>query len=763
MLHANLPKQVDPGDNPAVLSRWLICFLVCCVLIGLNGCTPKTSDQEASDAASQASDAASQASDAASQASDAASQASDAASQASDAASQANDATSEAESPTQQVNRLVDETSPYLRMHAHNPVDWYPWGEEALKKAKDENKLIFLSVGYSSCHWCHVMERESFMDKEIAKILNDNFVCIKVDREERPDVDTIYMMAVQLLTRRGGWPMSVFLTPDAEPFFGGTYFPARSGDRPGAIGFLSILERIQELWKTKPQDVSRSAADLTRAIQQELQGQPILVPFKLSAELLDRQNEGITTQFDPEFGGFGFDPNDAQRPKFPEPSNLVFLLDRWQNSDDESAKKMALSTLDHMARGGIWDHLGGGFHRYSVDRSWQIPHFEKMLYDNGQLLSVYSNAYKLTGDENLKWIVDDTVAYMLRDARDPGGAFYAAMDADSENVEGKYYRWEIDEVKELLGEDFEFFASVYGLDGAPNFEEHFYVLQLPQSFAEIASEKNLSPQELRDKLRPMQQKLLAVRAKRVPPLTDSKILCSWNGLAIRGLADAGRNCDNPAYVDAAVQAAEFILANLRDENGNLLRTYSSGKAKLNAYLDDYAFLIDGLIALHQATGDVRWLNQADALMQLQIDGFWDDSAGGFFFTANDHEKLIARSKQVTDGARPAGNSISAANLIYLGVHLDKADYLEKARETARNTALVMERVPTIAPRMAVVIDSIIDSMILVGDENAEGAPEADVPLPSADPPAEENVAPADASSDDRPADPLSLDDPAENQ
>ena len=621
---------------------------------------------------------------------------------------------------TQNTNRLVDETSPYLRMHAHNPVDWYPWGEEALQKAKDENKVIFLSVGYSSCHWCHVMERESFMDPEIAKFLNDNFVCIKVDREERPDVDSIYMTAVQLLTQRGGWPMSVFMTPDAKPFFGGTYFPPRDGDRPGAVGFLSVLDRVHEIWQTKQDDVKSSAEQITKAIQLEMQGQPAITPITLSADSSGQLIEALTEQYDAQYGGFGYDPTDPARPKFPEPSNLIFLVEQSGADGNSNAQAMLDQTLQRMAMGGIWDHLGGGFHRYSVDRFWEIPHFEKMLYDNGQLLSAYSQAYDLTQNEEYKWVVDETVDHLIRDMRDPGGAFYAAMDADTDNIEGKYYRWTREELQELLGDDFEFFASVYDADGEPNFEEEFYVLQFPRPMKELAAEHELSVTELRERLKPLREKLLKARGERTRPLTDSKLLTSWNGLAIRGLADAGRLCQNPAYTEAGEQAANFLLENLRGENGQLLRTYSQGQATLNAYLDDYAFLIDGLIGLYQATGNEDWLVKANELMEIQIDLFWDETHGSFFYTAKDHEKLIVRSKQMIDSARPSGNSVSAANLLFLGEQLDKPDYLAKARQTAENTARLMSRIPAIAPRMSIVIEELAANSPSQGQDSTDG-------------------------------------------
>ncbi len=372
-----------------------------------------------------------------------------------------------ADEPSRPLNRLARESSPYLRLHMHNPVDWYPWGPEAFEKARREQKVIFLSVGYSSCYWCHVMERESFLDDEIAAFLNEHFVCIKVDREERPDVDSIYMLAVQLVTQRGGWPMSVFLTPDAKPFFGGTYFPARDGDRRGQPGFLTVVRRVHQIWSEQRESVEDSAERLTQAVQTELRGPEVPADTPLDAGLADEVKTQLAAVFDDQFGGFGFSSDDPFRPKFPEASNLMFLLGRVARTDDPDCRRMLVTTLDRMAMGGIYDHVGGGFHRYSTDRYWRIPHFEKMLYDNGQLLSVYSQAFALTGRPEYRRVVDATAAFLSREMRDPGGAFYAALDAESEQVEGKYYRWTSAEIATALGEDFPWFAELYGLQARP--------------------------------------------------------------------------------------------------------------------------------------------------------------------------------------------------------------------------------------------------------------------------------------------------------
>ena len=606
-------------------------------------------------------------------------------------------------------NRLANETSPYLRLHAHNPVDWFPWGPEALEKAKKENKVIFLSVGYSSCYWCHVMERESFMDKEIAKFLNDNFVCVKVDREERPDVDSIYMMAVQLQTGRGGWPMSVFLTPDAKPFFGGTYFPARDGDRGAGTGFLSLIENIRKGWNGSEKDLRALADRLTVAVRENVDmGAPVDENLTLEPKILDQVQTGLAVAFDPQYGGFGFDPGAPDRPKFPEPSNLLFLLEKARKGDTD-ALEMVETSLEKMHGGGIWDHVGGGFHRYSVDRFWRIPHFEKMLYDNGQLVVCYVQAYELTKKDSYRRVVERTLDWVLREMRDPQGGFYSALDAESEKVEGKYYRWELEELKHTLGDKYDLLAPIYGLDKTPNFEDEFYVPQLQQPLAEIAKSKSLSETALWKQISPALQSLLDARAKRERPLTDRKVLAGWNGLMIAGMADAGRVLGRQDYIDAAAAAANFVVTKMRTDKGRLYRTYTEGESKLNAYLDDYAFVCDALISLHRATGDKHWLEQADQLMALQIEFFEDDKRGGFYFTSNDHESLIARGKQPTDGARPAGNSVSVQNLIYLAEQLDKPEYRELAAKALKATMPLIQKSPRVSPRMALALSQYLNS------------------------------------------------------
>lgn len=612
-------------------------------------------------------------------------------------------------------NRLSKETSPYLLMHAHNPVDWYPWGAEALEKAKKEGKLIFLSVGYSSCHWCHVMERESFHDEDIARAMNKHFVCIKVDREERPDIDAIYMMALQVFHQMsgsnagGGWPLSMFLTPDGKPFFGGTYFPARDGDRPGVTGFLSILSRVEEFWTKQPDAIRQNAAAITHATKTALEGQQSDAVEKLDEKLLADTLAALEEQYDPTYGGFGYRESNPGQPKFPEPSNLLFLVEHVKRTKNERAREMLLATLDRMSMGGIWDHLGGGFHRYSVDRFWKIPHFEKMLYDNAQLATIYTEAHLLTGHTGYRRVVDRLLEFVIREMTTEDGGFYAAIDADSEGEEGRFYRWKKQQIESLLTKnEYALFASVYGLDAEPNFEEHYYAPQLTKLLSEHAAEINMSENELEAQLATIRKKLFDTRSQRIRPLIDSKILTSWNGLMIRGFADAGRGLKNERYVHAASRAATFVLDNLQTDDGRLMRTYSGGKAKLNAYLTDYASLIDGLIALYQATDDKTWLQKADQLMVQQMELFWDEKDGGFFFTSDDHETLLARAKSPSDGARPSGNSVSACNLIFLSKHLDKPDYRVKAKKSVQSIGTLLRRAPSAAPRMMIAVSRLLE-------------------------------------------------------
>lgn len=612
------------------------------------------------------------------------------------------------------TNRLAQESSPYLLQHAHNPVDWYPWGDEAFAKAKRENKMIFLSVGYAACHWCHVMERESFTDDEIAKLLNERFVCIKVDREERPDVDQIYMTAVQLISGNGGWPMSAFLLPDARPFWAGTYFPARDGDRGNATGFLTVMNQIQVAWETKREIVEKQANEVTKRIQGSQKpvdnGQPIV----LDISLVESVARTILAEYDPIFGGFGYSDSNAQTPKFPEPSNLYFMLDRMQResvepAQRESSLRMLTKTLDAFTSGAMWDHLGGGFHRYSVDRKWQIPHFEKMLYDNGQLASVFAIAYEQTEREEYRHVAKRICDFVIRELQAPGGAFFSALDADSEGEEGKFYRWTKEELEELKSEEqFELASKVYRYDQEPNFESEYYAPDPRKSLTEAAAANELSFSELMDQLSEINQKMFEIRSERERPITDVKILSAWNGLMIAGLADVGRILDEPAYVESASKAADFVLENLRDEDGRLLRSYAKDEAKLNAYIDDYAFFVSGLIGLHKATDDEKWLDLAKEITDAQINWFWDEERGGFYFTSEDHPILIVRIKDPVDSAIPSGITLSLENMMYLDDQLESDEYQQRVLDTFKSLVPLLKRAPNAAPRATAALAQYLD-------------------------------------------------------
>ncbi|MCC9606314.1 thioredoxin domain-containing protein [Blastopirellula sp. JC732] len=612
-----------------------------------------------------------------------------------------------AEEPKRPANHLAGETSPYLLAHAHNPVEWHPWGEAALELAKKENKPIFLSIGYSSCHWCHVMERESFSDEEIAKFLNAHFVCIKVDREERPDIDHVYMTAVQIMTRGGGWPLSVFLTPDGKPFYGGTYWPARDNDRNVPVGFLTVIRRVAQLWEEREADLRTSGDGLTNLVKQSLRPRVTLQPMAIDEKLLTTTDAAIAETFDPEHGGFNFSADDPNQPKFPEPATLQYLLARARSGSDE-AKKMLTVTLDGIAAGGIRDHIGGGLHRYSVDRFWRIPHFEKMLYDNAQLASLYAEAYQLTGNPQYRRVAEETCDFVLSEMTGPEGQFYSAIDADSEGIEGKYYRWSQKELQDLLdAEELKLAKQVYGLGGTPNFEEAYFVPELQASIAKLPENLKLQPAELDTRLQALREKLLAKRSERVRPAVDTKALTEWNGLMIAGLADAGRILKRQDYVDAAARNADFLLANVKSPEGQLLRSYKDGQAKIRAYVNDYAMLIDGLIALHEATGEQKWLDAASRLMKEQTERFGDARLGGFYFTADDAEEVIARGKIPTDDAIPSGNSVSAGNLLYLADKLDDATLREQAIGAIRSGQTLLELAPAAAPRLLVAAEQVI--------------------------------------------------------
>jgi uncharacterized protein YyaL (SSP411 family) len=619
------------------------------------------------------------------------------------------------------TNRLARESSPYLRQHRHNPVDWHPWGPEALDLARRLDRPIFLSVGYSACHWCHVMEHESFENEEIAKILNDHFVSIKVDREERPDLDQIYMTSVQLLTGQGGWPMSVFLTPDLRPFTGGTYFPP--DDRFGRPGFRRVLLTVAEWWKDRRADIDRAAGQLTDAIREAGQLRP--AAGGLDDSLLRRAADTLGQAFDAQDGGFG------SAPKFPHPMDLRVLLRAWRRFGDNIALNMVRHTLDCMARGGIYDHLGGGFARYSTDARWLVPHFEKMLYDNALLVPCYLETFQVTGDPNYRQIVEETLAWVAREMTSPEGAFYSTLDADSEGVEGKFYVWTEEEIEQVLGKaDAAVFNAVYGVEPDGNWHdphghapERANILHRRKTFAQAAKLHGTSEDDLLALLACCREKLFAVRGKRVRPGLDDKALTSWNALMIGALAHAAQVLDNPAHAAAAARAADFILTRMRTPDGRLLRTFSTdSEPKLNAYLEDYAFLADALVTLYEATFEARWITAALDVARVMLDQFWDDAGGGFFYTGREHEALIARTKDAHDNAIPSGNAMAATALLRLAELTGRADLRDRAARTLQLYQGLMASHPMAAGQMLLALDFHLgptSEIAIVGDPGAE--------------------------------------------
>ena len=619
----------------------------------------------------------------------------------------------EGENKPRSQNRLAEETSPYLLLHAHNPVDWYPWGPEAFAKAKKENKPIFLSIGYSSCYWCHVMERKVFSDPKIAKYMNEHFVNIKVDREERPDIDDIYMTALGVYfqaigaPQSGGWPLSMFLTPDAKPFVGGTYFPPV--EQGGRISFPGLAEKVSGLWEGKPEQVAANADFLTEHLQNALKVRPSLKPVKLDRGLLESVLKAVAENYDEEYGGFGFNPDNDRLPKFPTPTKLALLQYEATAHDDKVAAKMVLHTLDQMAAGGIRDHLGGGFHRYSTDRYWRVPHFEKMLYDNAQLADIYVEAFRQTGTPRYQEIAEEIYSFLLRDMTSREGGFYSAIDAETEAVEGKSYLWTPEQIAQVLSaQDAEVFARAYGVSGDEDLHGG-HVLQLVDALPDLAAELNISVDDLKERLAGARAQLLAARKQREAPLKDDKMMTDWNGLTIRALANGGAVLGRPRYIKAAERAAMFLLSEMRDKQGRLLHVYRSGKAKVPAYVDDYAYLVEGMIALYQATADKKWLNAARRLTDLQIELFWDKERGGCFFTSHDHEKLIARGKQGFDSARPSGNSVTVRNLIRLASLTGEPSYRKRATEALNTFAPFINRAPQSTTNMALAAAEFIDS------------------------------------------------------
>jgi len=575
------------------------------------------------------------------------------------------------------MNRLAEETSAYLLQHKDNPVDWYAWGPDAFARARAEDRPIFLSVGYSACHWCHVMEHESFEDPETARLLNEHFVCVKVDREERPDVDQIYMQAVQSMTGHGGWPMSVFLTADGVPFYGGTYFPPT--DRHGLPAFPRLLRAIAEAWQTRRAEVVESGRSL---VEQLGQTAPPAGPRLLTADLLGAAFQALAREFDDRDGGLG------QAPKFPQPMIWEFVLRFWKRTGQPRAREMVTTTLTRMARGGVYDQLGGGFHRYSVDGRWLVPHFEKMLYDQGQLASLYLHAYQAFGDDEYRRVAEETLDYLLREMTDPRGGFYAAQDADSEGEEGKFFLWTADELRTLLGSGTPA-IDYWGVDGGPNFEGRniLYVAAEPDP-GRIAGARAT---------------LLAARARRVPPGRDDKVLAGWNALACRAFAEAGRVLGRPDYLAAAVRNAEFVLSAMQ-RDGWLLRCWAGGRAKLKGYLEDYALVALALLDVYEATFDRRWLDESRRLVGEILRLFWDDAADGFYDASPGHEPLVVRPRNLFDNAVPSGSSAAVEALLRLAVFTGEARYETLAARVLRAMADLLSRHPAGFGRFLAALD-----------------------------------------------------------
>jgi len=580
------------------------------------------------------------------------------------------------------TNALINETSPYLLQHAHNPVNWHAWGDEALAKAHTENKPILLSIGYSACHWCHVMEHESFENEDIAQLMNENFINIKVDREERPDLDQIYMSAVQMMTGHGGWPMTMFLTPEGVPFYGGTYFPPN--DRYNMPGFPRVLLSVAEAYRSQPEQVATTASSMLGELRRV--GLAEESRDLVSDEILDEAYRKIATNYDRAHGGFG------SAPKFPPAMTLEFLLHIYYRSRIQEALEIVTTTCRQMAEGGMYDQLGGGFHRYSVDAKWLVPHFEKMLYDNALLSRLYLHVYQVTKDDFARRVAEETLDYAAREMTDAHGGFYSSQDADSEGVEGKFFVWSRQELVGALGDDADLFGDYYDVTERGNFES-YNILHVNDSIENVAAKNKLSVEEARGKLANAKRKLFELREQRVKPGRDEKVLTAWNGLMLTSFAEGSAILDRSDYADVARANARFLLSNLQ-RNGLLLRTYKDGEAKLNGYLEDYACLIDGLISLYEATGEIEWIENATSLGEKMIEQFWDDEAGGFFFTGNSHEQLIVRSKEWLDNATPSGNSIATLSLLRLSLLTGNDDFHRRATTVLQLMANGIRRYPS---------------------------------------------------------------------
>ncbi len=616
-------------------------------------------------------------------------------------------------------NSLIHEKSPYLIQHAHNPVDWYPWGPEAFKKAEREDKPVFLSIGYSTCHWCHVMAHESFEDEEVAKLMNEAFVNIKVDREERPDIDGVYMTVCQLMTGSGGWPLTIVMAPDKKPFFAGTYFPRES--RMGRIGMVELVQGIRKIWTTRREEVFSSAEQVVGTLRQ-LAADTGAGP-EPGSSTLQRAFEDFSRRFDAVTGGFG----DA--PKFPSPHNLLFLLRYWKRTGESKALEMVEKTLDFMRRGGIYDHIGFGFHRYSTDSRWRLPHFEKMIYDQAMLSMAYLEAYQATGKPGYARTAEEVFTYVLRDMTSPDGGFYSAEDADSEGREGKFYLWSIDEVRRVLQkEESDLVIPMFGFQKDGNFIEEASsrrtgenIFHREKDFEQMADILGRPARELEEAFENARRKLFDVRRKRVHPHKDDKILTDWNGMMIAALARGAQVLDNPDFAEAAASAADFILKHVQGADGRLMHFHRNGHTSAPAHLDDYAFMVWGLLELYEAVFDVRYLQKAIELNDHQLRHFWD-AAGGFYFTSDDAEEILIRQKETYDGAMPSGNSVAMMNLIRLARITGDRGSEEKALRLARASARAIEQMPTAYAQLLVAVEFLQGSsyeIVIAGDPNKD--------------------------------------------
>jgi uncharacterized protein YyaL (SSP411 family) len=609
------------------------------------------------------------------------------------------------------TNRLIRETSPYLRQHAHNPVDWYPWEKEVFARAGAENKPVLLSIGYSACHWCHVMEHESFEDEEIAKLMNELFINIKVDREERPDLDEVYMNAVQTLTGHGGWPMTVFLTPDGKPFYGGTYFPPE--DRYGVPGFPRVLRAVAQAYRERPEEVKKSVEQILSGLNGMTNCQKSQRPFSL--ETITQSAEQLSQAYDPEYGGLG------RAPKFPNAGVFEIFLRHYRRSKERRFLEMVTHTLTKMAEGGIYDHLGGGFHRYSVDEKWLVPHFEKMLYDNAQLIRTYAQVFTITKEPFFKRVVEETLDYLLREMFHPEGGFYSTQDADSEGEEGKFFAWSHEEIMGILGEEAgKIFCRTYDVSDFGNFEGK-NILHPILTWEQAAKFFRKERQEIERMMAEARAKLFQEREKRVRPFRDEKILTSWNGLMLSGLAEAIKVSANPRYIEAAAKTVKFIFTRMF-KDGFLLHTYKDGKSKLHGYLDDFAFLSAGLLDLYEATLERSTMEQALELSEMMIGEFWDEIDGAFFYTGKSHEQLISRTKPAFDSSVPSGNAIATQVLLRLYHYTGREDYLRRAEKILRLYYDAMEEQPFGFVHMLSALDFYLEKpkeIVLVGRKKDE--------------------------------------------